>query len=262
MKRKVNKISSLLLAFVLALSLGLPALAADSALTYTGKGKMEFTPGSGYTSTDLFDGFKDVMPGDILTESITIKNKYRGCDYIKVYMRAEIHDDQQNPLTYEGAFEAEDGKDQNVIQGQRDESTASMSEFLGQLTMTVKHGDKILFEAHPNELDGLKDNVLIAKMEKGAEAKLTVDLNVPITMDNTYANRVGEVDWVFTVEERNHPSNPQEPEEPEEPEVYPYVPMISSPKTGDQAMTLLWVAVLIAALSLGMCLYKKRRDSR
>ena len=252
MKRKVNKISLLLLAFVLALSLGLPALAADSALTYTGKGKMEFTPGSGYTSTDLFDGFKDVMPGDKLTESITIRNKYKGCDYIKVYMRAEVHG-ENNLLTYEEAFEYKDGKDQAAVEGQRDENIATMSDFLGQLTMTVKHGDKILFEAHPNELDGLKDNVLIAKMEKGAEAELTVELNVPITMENTYANRVGEVDWVFTIEERNHPSNPQKPE------FYPYVPMISSPKTGDSANIVLWAGLLVVAGGVAVYVMKKSK---
>ena len=96
-------------------------------------------------------------------------------------------------------------------------------------------------------------------MEKGAQAELTVELNVPITMENTYANRVGEVDWVFTIEERNHPSNPQKPEEPEEPEFYPYVPMISSPKTGDSANIVLWAGLLVVAGGVAVYVMKKSK---
>lgn len=260
MKRSLKIISAFLLSFVMMLTLTFPASAAESSITYHGKGKVtEIAPGSDYTSTDLFDNFKDVMPGDKLTESITIKNKASSCDYIKLYMKAEVHDEKGNPLTYSEAFENTDGKDQANIDGQRDETVATMQDFLSQLTMRIYNGNQLIYNASPDEAGALVSNVLLGKLKKNESINLKVELDVPIELGNKYANRVGEVDWVFLFEERNNPSSP---EESEEPEVYPYVPMISAPKTGDQTMTLLWVAVLIGALSLGMCLYRKRRDSR
>ena len=38
--------------------------------------------------------------------------------------------------------------------------------------------------------------------------KLNVELAVDIDMGNEYAHRIGEVDWVFVVEERNNPATP------------------------------------------------------
>lgn len=259
MKSVLKKISVLLLMLILVMSFGLCAFAAKSTVTYEGGAeKFVFLPGSDYTDTDLFDNFKDVMPGDELTQKITIKNNYKGCDYIKLYMRAVVHNEKENPLTYSEEFEYEDGKDQAEITGHRDETAAAMSDFLSQLSMTVKQGNQVLFEASPDELDGLKDNVLIAKLAKGAETELTVVLKVPEALGNAYANRVGEVDWVFVAEERNNP-NSDKPEESEEPEVYPYVPIIQAPKTGDSANLILWIAVLAGAAVAVIYVSRKRR---
>ena len=245
MKKTSKIVFSFLLAVTMFLGVNENIFAADSSVTYEGGAeKFVFLPGSNYTDTDLFDGFKGVMPGDTLTEKITVKNSYKGCDYVNVYMRAEKHDEKTNPLS------------EKVDQ---QEDVASMEDFLSQLEMTVKQGDKVLFKASPDELGGLKDNVLIARLAKGAEAELTVELEVPIALGNNYANRVGEVDWVFVAEERNNP-NPDKREEPEEPEVYPYVPMIQAPKTGDNANLILWIAVLAVAASAIVCICKKRKN--
>lgn len=247
MRKKYRGLASVAIIFAMMISVCMPVFAADSSVTYEGGAeKFVFLSGSDYTDTDLFDGFKGVMPGDTLTEKITVKNSYKGCDYVNVYMRAEKHDENTNPLS------------EKVDQ---QEDVASMEDFLSQLTMTVKQGEKVLFKASPDELGGLNDNVLIARLAKGAETELTVELEVPITLDNTYANRVGEVDWVFAVEERNNPGNSdKETENPEEPEVYPYVPMIQAPKTGDNANLILWIAVLAVAATAIVCICKKRKN--
>ena len=87
MKRTFSKISSLLLALIMVFSMSVTAFAADSTITFKGLQEgFEAQPGSEYTDTDLFDNFKDVMPGDQLTETIQIRNEAADCDYIKVYM--------------------------------------------------------------------------------------------------------------------------------------------------------------------------------
>lgn len=143
----------------------------------------------------------------------------------------------------------------------------------------------VLFNASPEKLDGLKENVLLGKLKSGLQTELNVELTVPMELGNEYANRIGEVDWVFTVEEVSEggggggdggetvtPEPPEEeipdpdvpkteppidPEEPEEPVIeIPGEPVPQgdkpalpgdAPKTGDTTRILLWVVVLLMA---------------
>ena len=263
MKRTFRNLSSLLLALVMILSMSVTAFAADSTITF--KGALEgfdFQPGSDYTATDLFDNFKDVMPGDKLTETIQVTNEATDCDYINLYMRAIAHEEAGNPLTYSESFEQADGKDQSQVTGKRDETVATMSDFLAQLTMRVYNGEKLIYEASPDELDGLKENVLLGTFRKGESTILTVELEVPITLGNEYANRVGEVDWVFQIEAMDDP-------EPDEPGLEPDAPQapedsdVQSPKTGDTSNLLPYIILAGVGVLLLICLvvFRRRKDS-
>lgn len=194
MKKALKRIFSLVLMLTMLTSLATTAFAAStSTITFKGAEEgFEFQPGSEYTATDLFGNFKDVMPGDSLTESIELKNTATDCDYIKVYMRAVVHDENGNPLTYD--------KDYAASQGKQDETVATMQDFLSQLTMRIYNGDELIYEASPDEAGALADNVLLGTLLNGESLDLTVELDVPIEMGNEYANRVGEVDWVFLAE--------------------------------------------------------------
>lgn len=241
----MKKVFSLLLALMLMISMVPAALAAEVGSTIIVKGKdlFGFEIVSEYTDTDLFDNFKDVMPGDRLDETVTITNQLWGYDYIKVYMRAVPHHEQFNPLTYSEPFENEDGKDQADIDGVRDETVATMTDFLSQLTMRVydKNGRKI-YEASPDELDGLKNNVYLGTLRRLRSMELRVELDVPAELGNEYANRVGEVDWVFTIEGHNDPSD--------------------NPKTGDYIITFAVAAMVISAAALAVLLLLKKRNRK
>lgn len=190
MKRILNVLSCALLVAAMLLTMALPAFAADSVITYKGKKDgFGFQPGSEYTDSDLFDNFKDVLPGDTREETITFQNKAKDCDYVKLYLRAEAHD-KANPLS-DGVEEA-------------GETLDSMKEFLSQLTMRVYHGKKMIYEASPDELDGLEEDVYLGTIARGKTAKLRVELDVPVEMTSTFAGREGEVDWVFKVEAYNN----------------------------------------------------------
>ncbi len=192
MKKIFKKFASAMLALVLSCGLLISSFAADSSVTYEGGAeKFVFLPGSEYTDTDLFDNFKGVMPGDSIEQKIMIKNTYKGCDYVNIYMRAETHDAAANPLSPD--VEA------------AGETIATMSEFLSQLSMSVHQGNKEIYRESPDQLDGLSENVLLGSFDYGESTELLVRLDVPIELGNKYANRVGEVDWVFTVEHRNRP---------------------------------------------------------
>jgi len=209
MKKSFKAITSLVLMVLVLMSLSASAFAAapspTASITFRGE-KQGFGFQSGdmnYTATDLFDSFKNVMPGDNLTESISFTyapQDAADCDFVNLYMKAVPHDETATPLTYSETFENTDGKDQANVDGQRDETVATMSDFLSQLTMTVKAGGTEIYNSTPDQTGALTDYVFIGKFYKGEGTTFTVDLNVPITLDNRYANRVGEVDWVFRVD--------------------------------------------------------------
>lgn len=186
MKKLFKSGSALLLALIMVLSLSVTAFAADSSITFKGLEEgFEAQPGSEYTETDLFDNFKNVMPGDQLTETITLKNQASDCDYINVYLKALVHDEDGNPLSEKVA---------------ETETVASMQDFLKQLTMRIYNGTELIYNSTPDQTGALADNVFLGKLSKGEELSLKVELDVPIELGNEYANRVGEVGWTFLVE--------------------------------------------------------------
>jgi len=212
---KHNKIIILLLSVLLTLSLVLGVGA--STITYEGAGKnFSVDPGTSYHSTDLFDGFKNVMPGDEIEQTVKIKNSSSDSDFIKLYLRALPHDEEGERLEFDRGQAKEDGK--------ANETVATMRDFLAQLKMTVSYkneeGRTVTLTAldpktgateKSNDLTG--KGVYLGSYRKGQSAELKVLLEVPIELDNKYANRVGEVDWIFTAEHHNDPEE-QDPIRP------------------------------------------------
>ena len=189
MKKSCRAICSLVLMLLMVMSLASTAFAASPSITFNGFSKgFDFQPGSEYTQTDLFGSFKNVMPGDTVTETITFTNSATDCDFVNLYMRAEAHDETANPLSSKVAEK---------------ETVVTMTEFLSKLSMKVWNGTELIYDASPDQLDGLKNNVFLGTYRSGEKATLKVELNVPIELGNEYANRVGEVDWIFHVEAYN-----------------------------------------------------------
>ena len=185
MKKSCKAILSLFLVLLLAVSLASAAAAAAPSITFRGfSGGFDFRPGSEYTLTDLFDNFKNVMPGDSLTETITFTNSASDCDFVNLYLRFEPHDETANPLTYDEKFENEDGKDQADVSGQRDETVATMADFLSRLTMRIYNGTQLIFVSSPDQAGGLRDNRLLGTLRSGEKAALRVELDVPIDLGN------------------------------------------------------------------------------
>lgn len=189
MKKSCKAVFSLVLMLLIVMSLSSTAFAAAPSITFKGfTSGFNFQPGSEYTETDLFNSFKNVMPGDTVTETITFTNSASDCDFVNLYMRAEAHDETANPLSPKVAEK---------------ETVAAMTEFLSKLSMKVWNGTELIYDAAPNELGGLGSNKFLGTFRSGETATLKVELSVPIDLDNKFADRIGEVDWIFHVEAYN-----------------------------------------------------------
>ena len=183
--RKAEKLLAFALSLVLMLgALAITAFADDANVKYVGSAqKFFFSPGSEYSLTDLFPNFKDVMPGDSLTQKITVTNDISNNVKIKVYMRS---------------YGATDEK---------------YIEFLNQMRLTVtKAEETVMFDAPSDKTDGLTDWTYLGTLYSGGTVDLNVTLDVPVTMDNMFQKLYGEIEWEFAVEEL--PVSPDDPKPP------------------------------------------------
>lgn len=171
----MKKILTLLLTFVLLLSSTVTAFAADGKVTYSGNaGNFVFEPGSEHSLTDLFPNFKGVMPGDTLTQKITVKNDADNKVKVKIYVRSlGAHEDSV--------------------------------EFLSRLGLKVSKSEEnkmaYMFDAAANETAQLTDWVCLGTLYSGGEVNLEVTLNVPVELPNEFQNKIGYLDWEFMIEE-------------------------------------------------------------
>lgn len=171
----MKKIITLLITLAVLLSSTVTVFAADGKVTYSGNaGNFVFEPGSEHSLTDLFPNFKGVMPGDTLTQKITVKNDADNKVKVKIYVRSlGAHEDSV--------------------------------EFLSQLGLKVSKSEEnkmaYMFDAAANETAQLTDWVCLGTLYSGGEVNLDVTLNVPTSLDNEFQNKIGYLDWEFMIEE-------------------------------------------------------------
>ena len=171
----MKKIVSILFILILIVSFAVPVYAAEGTVTYDGNAKeFIFKPGSEYSPTDLFSEFQGVMPGDTLTQKITVKNDASNKVKVKIYLRSlGAHEDSVD--------------------------------FLSQLSLRVKKSADnemaYMFDAAANETAQLTDWVCLGTLYSGGEVNLDVLLDVPTELENQYSSQIGYLDWEFMIEE-------------------------------------------------------------
>lgn len=162
----MKKSLSLLLTLLLMLSIT-PAFAA--IVNYEGGAEdFVFLPGSEYSDTDLFEDFKNVVPGDSISQRVLLMN--RSGDYARIYMRADPPDEYYR-------------------------------NFLSRLNLKVVCKDKTMFDASTFETGNLTENYLLGTLHANGTCELILTLTVPYDLGNEFMGAMGVVPWTFLVEE-------------------------------------------------------------
>lgn len=188
-----KRVSIVLLAVILMMTSTITAFAANGQVTYDGNAReFIFAPGSDHSVTDLFPEFKDVMPGDSISQTITVRNEASRRVKIKIYLRSL---------------------------GAQPES----EEFLSKMNLKVdKLEDTNMFEAPADQTAQLTEWTYIGLLYSGGETELKVTLDVPTSLDNNFKSQAGHIDWEFKVEE--FPTEPTDPRPPQTGDVWNYLP--------------------------------------
>lgn len=160
MRRFLNLFVTLLVVLALAIS----AMAASTVTYKNGAENYIDVPGG-----DLFSSFKDVMPGDTLTQQITVKNDTDAA--IKVSLRSLGADEAAKAL-------------------------------LSQMTLKVQSKDGAEFLNETELLLGADEWKPLGTIPAGKdEVVLDLTLEVPVTLGNEFQDASGTITWEFAVEE-------------------------------------------------------------
>ena len=144
------------------------AQAASNVIFVGGAEEFVFMPGSVYTDSDLFENFKGVMPGDVITQRIIVKNN--SGKEVRIFLRADPVEEKHR-------------------------------DFLDQMNLQVRCKDEQIFDAATSETAQLTENTLLGAFKAAGSTELVLTLTVPYDMGNEYMATMGIVPWTFLVEE-------------------------------------------------------------
>ena len=155
---------------------------------------------------NLFQNFEGVLPGDTLSQTITVAAD-RGNDhsfYIYLYAReCTTVGDAEHPAA-SGAS-----------------SVVSAADFLDYLNITVDAAGKDLGDGTHLGAGTGKSGVLLGTFDAGESLALTVDLEVDLQMGNDFQKAAAYIDWVFYAEQVPDPTPPPYDDDDDDPRPTP-----------------------------------------
>lgn len=160
----MKRMSALLL-LILMIGLSSPVLVEATTVTYVNQAERFVFVSE---DSDLFENFKDIMPGDIRKQEVLVKNDSNVL--VNIYLKIK-------PIN--------------------EDSVA----FLEQLNLLIKDKDKVLFSDKLTEQGSFSEYRLLTKLEPKTKMSLNLLLEAPKSLSQEFMLQEAEVEWLFKVEE-------------------------------------------------------------
>ena len=197
-----------------------------SSVTYRNQAELfVFVP----NSTDLFENFKGLMPGDTRTQEIFLRND--SSQFVDFFLKI-------NPVKEE------------------DEA------LLREMTLVIREEGEEIFREPLNERGSFENYVKIKELFPESAFSWDLTLEVSKDMGNEFMGKEAEVEWIIMIEEIEEEDVeplplPEEPEEPEEEDIDDK----ELPKTGEQNENYLLYGGGLLTLGILVLLLDKKRKS-
>nr|WP_297886117.1 hypothetical protein [uncultured Blautia sp.] len=176
---------------------------------------------------DFFSNFSVAMPGDVFTDSVDISNTT----------------DQTAELFFCTASDTKDPEEQDL---------------LNKLGLEISYKGKQLYSGNLKAEELSKEYISLGKYRPDETGKLDFKVTVPKELNNIYALRNADVQWIFTVREDQPAGAPQEPSDPAEHSISTPSPV----KTGDETPVLGFICCGIAAGFVIVAVYIRKRGGK
>lgn len=182
--------------------------ATESDVTFNGASGFIFNPESG----DLFQDFKNMMPGDEREQRIVIQNTSENKP-VTIYLRAEVSKEYKDFFDY---------------------MTISVYK-----SRTASTRGTLIAENKASEAGVLLNDTSLGEYRKGSIGYLTVVLKIDKSMGNDYMFKEGIIKWIFTAEEDDttKPTVPTQPTPTSEPTTKPTTQPTTKPTTAPSEPT-------------------------
>ena len=231
----------------------------DAYITFEGdktNGKFDFGPGSEFSMNDLFTELKGLMPGDVKSQTIRVSNNASDKIELVLYVRSNWIQTTDNnsdmlkdkiSITFTADGNAEKF-DTSPISKEQQDGWVLVGE-LNSINPTTSVQD-------------MSDWTYLGVLHMGGQVNIKATVNVPLTLDNTYQNKEGEIEILVQAEANPDSYYPEEESDETNQETEPPISGDTGVQTGDTSSVLLWMTVAAVSAEVMIFLWRRRRKSK
>lgn len=133
-----------------------------------------------HVGDDFFANWNRLMPGDVMTGTVEVKNNYSPAE---IFFRTENIVDGTNS--------------ESTTDSGKDPAKATSSDLLAQLNLKIENNGQVIYDG---PMSGIASPTSLGNYSVGSSTKLTYTVTMPAKLQNAYSLTDTVTRWIFSVE--------------------------------------------------------------